>query len=376
MAFNPTENEALELKFRANSFEYGCPILGMAVSAGSLVYDIGSVFWYAIGGIGRACIMDWTHSARCFRCCGYSLQACAYSIIDLFGGLYGTYRTNYSEDGKIDLLAYRILKKQNGATKFDPIGTGTDVEEAKKRILAAGGELTPVATATTKELMERNPLFFYYAKFNPLAEKYVETFHPAYNEKADLVYAEEKLVDKETQIFVQALHGDLPSLKKNLKMLQEQGLLDEKYICKKKVHLVFLINYDDTCAYPMQVLELLMTLRMENPDQVTLIRGNCFLDRSELLTQVDETMPLGLYLGQKDEAGVTQYALYTHSVFESSFKRDPFLMNLTANVPKGKGNTQLKRLDNISIRNQKSIYRNHEHHYVLGNLFGEPAILK
>jgi Calcineurin-like phosphoesterase len=203
-----------------------------------------------------------------------------------------------------------------------------------------------------------------------LIKEYDETWNPATRQFDSPLYNEEnfvnllKLVHSKTQakfdpqtafgfiqkkdlppnstIVVRAdLHGDLKSLTENLKTMQQQGLLDQNFRCKPNVHLVFLGDYVDRGSHTMQVLELLVKLRLENPKQVTLIRGNhedLFMGmtygngdqnyknfagqkaNTDLLDALYNTMPLTLFMSEQKE-GERQYAVFTHAAFE--FHVDP-----------------------------------------------------
>lgn len=162
------------------------------------------------------------------------------------------------------------------------------------------------------------------------------TFKPIYDPEKDWGVIQKKDVPDKSKIFVRAdLHGDLKSLMENLKTAQEQGLLDANFKCKEGVQLVFLGDYEDRGDYTMQVLQLLMSIRLENPGQVTLIRGNHedtqinspwgdkdfskFMDvkdSSTLLTSFYESLTLSLYMSVKTESGERQYVQYTHGLFE------------------------------------------------------------
>ncbi|MCX6989623.1 MAG: metallophosphoesterase, partial [Chlamydiae bacterium] len=153
-----------------------------------------------------------------------------------------------------------------------------------------------------------------------------------------------KIVQPGSHIFVRAdLHGDLRSLVENVKKLQELGLMSDDFTCAPNVQLVFLGDYMDRGPHTMQVLELLMTLRMQNPHHVTLIRGNhetipmnmhprmlpigadenfkAFLtdggsaQNKKLLDEIYQTMPLAYFIGEKNPEGV-QYTMFTHGLFE------------------------------------------------------------
>ena len=171
-------------------------------------------------------------------------------------------------------------------------------------------------------------------KFNELAEKHNAQFPLLYDPVKEFGYIEKRDVAAGSKIFVRAdLHGDLKSLMENLKTLQKEGLLDAEFKCKGDVQLVFVGDFADRGRHSMQVIELLMRLRMENPNNVTLIRGNHESvninvmfgrnDKQFLNYLSDETnrsvlesfymrLPLTSYLGNE------QYVQYTHGLFELS----------------------------------------------------------
>lgn len=161
-----------------------------------------------------------------------------------------------------------------------------------------------------------------------------------YIEKFDLDPAEN------SQIYMRAdLHGDLKSLIENLRSLHEQGLLDDNYKCKPGVHLVFLGDYCDRGYYGTYILELLMRLREENPEQVHLIRGNhedsetnwLFAgndfelrqllksdEASKVLDKFYETMSLTTYFSVNGSES-REYIQCTHGLFEVSMDPAPLL---------------------------------------------------
>ncbi len=158
--------------------------------------------------------------------------------------------------------------------------------------------------------------------------------------KTQYGFIEKVDVENETKIFVRAdIHGDLKGLIENLKVLHAQGNLDENFRCKKGVHLVFLGDYMDRGANGVQVMELLVALKMANKGQTHLIRGNHEdvminqsyygndrnlrnlvgsgdIEKSKLLTQLYQTMPLTLYIGQTSDSGKKEYVQFTHGLFE------------------------------------------------------------
>lgn len=187
-------------------------------------------------------------------------------------------------------------------------------------------------------------------QFIERAEAYVAQFKPPYDPATAHGYIEKRDLEPGTKIFVRAdTHGDLKSPLENLRALQQEGALDENFKCRKGVQIVFLGDYGDRGSHSMQILETLMALKMENPDQVTLIRGNheyveinsmycgndvdfkaflfqplqegqCFPDpnaaHQQLLTSLYETMPLSLYCAENSGDTNRQYVQFTHGLFE------------------------------------------------------------
>lgn len=175
-------------------------------------------------------------------------------------------------------------------------------------------------------------------KFNETLEIHNASFTPIAPSKDSWGYIEKIDLTKSTQIAVRAdLHGDLKSLIENIKTMQAHGLLDEHFKCKPDVHLVFLGDYGDRGKNAMEVFQLLIALRMQNPGQVTLIRGNhedlsinSSYSRGDenftgylkdegnrnQLNKFYESLSLTTYIGQEDESGLRQYVQFTHGMFE------------------------------------------------------------
>lgn len=171
-------------------------------------------------------------------------------------------------------------------------------------------------------------------RFNKTVEKNNEQFPLSYNPQKEHGVIIKRDLKAGSEIYVRAdLHGDLKCVLEDLKVLQEQGFLNSQYQCTNDVQLVFLGDYTDRGPHSMQVLELLMRLRMENPDQVTLIHGNHedpqlnqmfasahdpdfsnYLANAEnhsVLKSFYNTLPLTIYLGHNKE-----YVHLTHGLFE------------------------------------------------------------
>ncbi len=207
-----------------------------------------------------------------------------------------------------------------------------------------------------------NTLPFNSKNFIALLEKYQERFKSSCDYKKAYGFIQKREVAPQTKIFVRAdLHGDLKSLVENLNQLQKEGLLDENYRCLPEVQLVFLGDYADRGNHTMQVLEILFRLQLENPNQVTLIRGNHeYLDinqkygnqdenfrrflqltsNCDLLEKCYEAMPLTLYIGQQNknrqgidqqQTGPQQYVQFTHGLFELHVDPQPLLLMTKVN---------------------------------------------
>ncbi len=185
------------------------------------------------------------------------------------------------------------------------------------------------------------PIPFNNKKFNALVEFNNQRYSKDVADNQNYGFIEKKDVPEGTQIFVRAdLHGDLKSLIENIKTLKDQGLLDEHFKCRPNVQLVFLGDYGDRGNNSMEVFQLLMTLRLQNPEQVTLIRGNhedllintyyCggdnnftdylngpnAADNCALLNAFYATLPLTVYMSQQNGMDERQYVQFTHGMFE------------------------------------------------------------
>ncbi len=137
------------------------------------------------------------------------------------------------------------------------------------------------------------------------------------------------------------IHGDGLRLDLTLKALQSRGLLDENFHCTKGSRLVFLGDYLDKGKNNLKVLELLASLKLENPNQVHLLRGNhedlatsekklpeytkndpgyktyrANPEKKELLNSFFESLPVTVYLGASDGTSTQrQYVQYSHGLF-------------------------------------------------------------
>ncbi|MGK0189904.1 MAG: hypothetical protein ACI9R3_005723 [Verrucomicrobiales bacterium] len=77
-----------------------------------------------------------------------------------------------------------------------------------------------------------------------------------------------------TVIFNGDLHGDIRSLVRTLGSLQERGVLEGFELADPDTHLVFLGDYTDRGSYGVEVIATLLRLKLANPGNVWLSRGN------------------------------------------------------------------------------------------------------
>ena len=88
-------------------------------------------------------------------------------------------------------------------------------------------------------------------------------------------FAQKLSVSEESEIFFHAdLHGDVRSLIADMTWLNEKGYLRGFSIARPNFHMIFLGDYTDRGAYGVEVLYTLLRLKLANPDQVFLVRGN------------------------------------------------------------------------------------------------------
>ncbi len=175
------------------------------------------------------------------------------------------------------------------------------------------------------------------AHFNELTRTFISQFIIRMDSRIHYGHILKRDVEPGTKIFVRGdLHGDLKSLLENLKTLRTEGHLDPEYRCNKNVHLVFLGDYADRGSHSMEVLQILLSLKLENRRQVTLIRGNHeditlnrrymykdknfknylqSVDNRHHLRYIYETMPITLYMSEIT-SGERQYVQFTHGALE------------------------------------------------------------
>lgn len=142
-------------------------------------------------------------------------------------------------------------------------------------------------------------------------------------------------IEEGSEVYVRAdLHSDVGSLLLLLKTLQAQGKLDKNFKCQSGFHMVFLGDYMDRGHNDIEVMSILLKLRLENPQQVHLIRGNhedvdvgksyseewkWIKENRETLENCYKTLPLAFFVAcnTPGESGVREYAHFSHGAFST-----------------------------------------------------------
>ncbi|MEI6243312.1 MAG: metallophosphoesterase family protein [Chlamydiota bacterium] len=174
---------------------------------------------------------------------------------------------------------------------------------------------------------------------------YGKIFHSPSNDY--LGFIEKKTLPAKSTFFYRAdLHGDFASLKANLLLLQKQGILNDKFqvtpIWKGKCALIFLGDYVDRGPDACKVISTLMWLKILNPDEVVLLRGNhenTTLNRmygSPDMKKMDSvwgffsklesfyrTLPLALLLGNQGDK--QKFTLFSHGLLDPDIDVNPLL---------------------------------------------------
>ncbi len=167
-------------------------------------------------------------------------------------------------------------------------------------------------------------------------------------------YAEKELSKAKSIVVAKGdLHGDIYSLDAFIKQLKEWGYTQEGAplkISDSRVKILFLGDYTDRGLWGVEVITLIALLKVNNPDQVVLVRGNhedvdmtskfgfeneftnkfsmhTSADRMRVLKKVAkffELLPVVYYLGCGNEK-VTHYVQCCHGGIEIGYNPKQFL---------------------------------------------------
>ena len=159
-------------------------------------------------------------------------------------------------------------------------------------------------------------------------------------------FAEKRVLPEGSEVFFHAdLHGDIRSLLATLSRLNEDGYLRGFEVARTNFHMIFLGDYTDRGAYGVEVLYTLLRLKLANPENVFLLRGNHedvslqqnygFLDEglakygasfdAVKLLRAYDFLPVVLYLGCGSD-----FIQCNHGGLEPGFRPGPLLEPDTA----------------------------------------------
>lgn len=154
-------------------------------------------------------------------------------------------------------------------------------------------------------------------------------------------FVQKQLVPEGSEVFFHAdFHGDIRSLLADVTWLNDHRYLRDFSIARTNFYLVFLGDYTDRGAYGVEVLYTLLRLKVANPDQVFLLRGNHeeialqarygFLDEGRAKYSADfngtkvlrayDFLPVALYLGCGEN-----FVQCNHGGIEPGFDPQPLL---------------------------------------------------
>ena len=149
---------------------------------------------------------------------------------------------------------------------------------------------------------------------------------PSETEEGDIVYVRADV------------HSDLSSLLAQLRMHQQAGDMDEQFRCREGFHIIFLGDYMDRGINDIEVLSLLLSLHLKNPDAVHLLRGNheeLMMSRNfslegpwleqhaDIINPLFQSFPLALCAGVRKKKGPIQYVHFSHGLFSPRMNLAP-----------------------------------------------------
>lgn len=162
------------------------------------------------------------------------------------------------------------------------------------------------------------------------------------------------LPNASTAILLGDLHGDFHSFMTYILQLKNMGLINNDLSLKKNVYLIFLGDYVDRGLYGAEVMALMMSLYIKNPEQVIPVRGNHedrfvtanygFHEELKQKFAADETLynkiykvhdllPVVLLLGSGNNTSGYWYAECAHGSFELGHDLRSLLNNPVNKLP-------------------------------------------
>lgn len=166
-----------------------------------------------------------------------------------------------------------------------------------------------------------------------------------------IFYTQRLSLPKGTKVaFHGDLHGNVQALNSYLSSLAKQGYLDSQntfHITDENFYLIFLGDYVDRGKFGMETLYTITRLKLENPDQVFMVRGNhedvdinmkhgfirelkrkCGITHRvlELVNNLYTMLPVALYIGVGKEIA-KDYILCCHGGWELGYDPLPLLQS-------------------------------------------------
>lgn len=133
-------------------------------------------------------------------------------------------------------------------------------------------------------------------------------------------------------------HGDVHSMIEYIQRLNQDNYMNGFKIIDPNFYLIFLGDYEDRGNYGAEVWYTLMRLKIENPNNVIIVRGNhedintCYrygfmqecekkfqdVNRFRKITRIFDFLPVALYLGSGTDL-LLNYILCVHGGIETNF---------------------------------------------------------
>lgn len=210
-----------------------------------------------------------------------------------------------------------------------------------------------ISTAASQEATPSDPdlqVTSFKEDFIDTLKMYVDQFSPkGFDPAKHYGYIQKKEIPAGSKLFLRAdIHGDYDCLNSYLDTLIQTGYLDDAFTLKEGTYVAFLGDYVDRGGKSLEVLNLLALLKLKNPQQVYLLRGNHedinfteasrsfkndpsyedFLtddkgewnrQNADLLEAFYSCLPLSVYFGSKE------YVQTTHGMFELTCDPSPML---------------------------------------------------
>lgn len=182
---------------------------------------------------------------------------------------------------------------------------------------------------------------------NAKIDRYCLQFTPVGKTEQMIGFIVKRLLSPGSNIAVIGdIHGDDLKFVLTLKSLLPD-FFDEQGHLKPDKYIILLGDYVDRGVNSLKILEMVMTIKMENPDQVFVIRGNHedlntsknklieytkndpkYLDYKKSAINLDqlnrfyECLPVMVFIGQKTDSGVQEYMQFSHAF--ANLYTDPY----------------------------------------------------